>query len=240
MRLVWILITFCFTVASYAAENDVYDFSWLDGDKEVYVLQNRKYRKVDRLYLGIALAKDTSEPFINTYAAKIKAGYFFHESWGLELGGGFGFGSENRWAKGVQEQGTVPFYRKVVNNISAQLLWSPFYSKTNTFNKIIYIDWILGAGLSMVSDENNVRRFSLSPDFSSSTVEELVKESHIGLTWSAAARIYLSRSLSLELGFTGLHYQAETYTQNSTTSDFNGEKILFSKYEVSLGLNVSL
>ena len=35
-----------------AAEGDTYSFSWLDPDKEVFVLQNRKYRKKGRLHLN--------------------------------------------------------------------------------------------------------------------------------------------------------------------------------------------
>ncbi len=35
-----------------ASEKNVYDFSWLDQDKEVYVLQNRKFRKKNKLYVG--------------------------------------------------------------------------------------------------------------------------------------------------------------------------------------------
>ena len=39
------------------------------------------------------------------------------------------------------------------------LLWAPFYSKANFFNKIFYYDFIIGIGYAELDDANNRRAF---------------------------------------------------------------------------------
>lgn len=38
---------------TFSSEKSVYDFEWLDDDKEIYVLQNRKYRKDGKFNLSL-------------------------------------------------------------------------------------------------------------------------------------------------------------------------------------------
>ena len=43
-----LLCIFLISGVVVANEKSVYEFSWLDKDKEIYVLQNRKFRKVGK------------------------------------------------------------------------------------------------------------------------------------------------------------------------------------------------
>ena len=159
MKKLLLVIMCLISTLSMAAEKSLYDFSWLDRDKEVYVLQNRKFRKDGKVYVGATAEYLLNGAFINSYGGAFRAGYFFNEDWGIELIYGKNSGSENDTAKGVREQSTVPFYRKVDTYAGGMLMWSPFYSKINTFNKIFYFDWMFGLGVAQVQTKDNRNLF---------------------------------------------------------------------------------
>ena len=46
------------TTLAQAADDDEYNFSWLDPDKKIYVLQNRKYRKAGRVMFSGMLPRE--------------------------------------------------------------------------------------------------------------------------------------------------------------------------------------
>src|SRR4051812_15514010 len=60
-------------------EEDEYNFSWLDPDKKVYVLQNRKYRKTGRLAISLAGGLNLSNPYRTEYELVPRADYWFSE-----------------------------------------------------------------------------------------------------------------------------------------------------------------
>ena len=78
-------LLFIYSTNIHSSEEDLYAFSWLDQDKEVYVLQNRKFRKDDSFYLSAGGGITTSGAFVNAFTLQTKAGYFFKEDWGLEF-----------------------------------------------------------------------------------------------------------------------------------------------------------
>jgi outer membrane beta-barrel protein len=216
-----------------AGEKSLYNFSWLDPDKEVYVLQNRKFRKDGNFYIGGTGAKTLSGAFIDSYGATLRTGYFFSEDWGLEFVYGKNSGSENDTAKGVKEQGTVPFYRKIDSYMGAMFMWSPFYSKINTFNKIFYFDWMFGLGAASLKTLDNRNKF----DSTASNFDELTSENNIGLLWNTGFRFYINENWSLRLDVTGQNYKAAKTKQaegDSTTSSIDK---IFSNYDLGLGLN---
>lgn len=216
-----------------AAEDSLYNFSWLDKDKEVYVLQNRKFRKDGRLYVGGTGAKTLSGAFIDSYGGTIRGGYFFREDWGLELVYGKSSGSENDTAKGVKEQGTVPFYRKIDTYVGGMLMWSPFYSKINTFNRIFYFDWMFGLGAASIRTLDNRNKFdTTAPNFN-----ELTAETTMGLLWNTGFRFYLNESWSLRLDITGLNYKAAKTKKATGAASTSKSDILFGSYDLGLGLN---
>lgn len=213
------------SAAVSAGEKSLYDFSWLDKDKEIYVLQNRKFRKEGRVYAGASGVKTLSGAFVDSLAGTARLGYFFKEDWGVEVFYSKYSGSENDTAKGVREQGTVPFYRKFDTATGALLWWSPFYAKINTFNQIFYFDWMFGVGATSVSTKDNRNKFLPGkPD-------TLTSETNTAATWSTAMRFYISDHWSLRMDFTGMHYNAERKTSNTS-----GKKQMFSNYDFGLGL----
>lgn len=228
-NIVLILVTLFLTSLAIANEKSLYNFSWLDSDKEIYVLQNRKFRKDGNFYVGGTAGYNLNQPFLDAYGGTVRGGYFFTEDWGIEVLYGKNNSTESDTAKGVKEQGAYPFYRKIDSFMGGMLMWSPFYSKINTFNKIFYFDWMFGAGLGSITTSDNRKLFDsgLGP----SDRKKMTTESNIGALWNTGFRFYLDQHWSLRLDVTGQTYNAKKQKANSTASK------LFTSYDLGLGLN---
>ncbi len=210
-----------------AAEDSVYDFSWLDKDKEVYVLQNRKFRKKNSVYLGSTIGRSVSGAFVDSNEVNFIAGYFFSENFGIELSYTKAEGSLNKTHDSVNAQGATAFYKKIDSATSAMLMWAPFYSKINTFNKIFYYDWLFGAGLASITTLDNRSNFT-----GGSTADDLTEESDTAFTWMTGMRFYFSQSWSTRIDFKAIHANTEMQLDAS-----DSEKRLNSYYNFNVGIN---
>jgi outer membrane beta-barrel protein len=223
-------VSFLFTPVIHASEKDIYEFSWLDPDKEVYVLQNRKFRKVSHLHLNLGGGITTSGAFVDATAIQGRVGFFFTEDFGVEGIYSKNSGKENETALAVRPSpgaaGSKPFRRIVDNYTGAMVLWSPFYSKINTFNKIVYMDWIFGLGYAQVKEHNN--RLEL-PSGASDTTQTY--ESHGGIMWDVGMKFYIDESFSVRTDLTAVHYSAVKAT--STASAY------YANFDATLALGYS-
>lgn len=193
---------------SYAGEESVYSFSWLDPDKEVYVLQNRKFRKKGRFHVNAGFGMTTSGAFVDANNIQGRAGFFPYEEWGIEFVYSKNSGDENTTADSVRNNcgtcsGSVPFRRIVDDYMGGLLLWSPFYMKINTFNQILYVDWIIGLGYGKLQETNNRQEVLTSADF------ELETLTHSGIMWNTALKFYMSSTFSVRADLTSFHYEAD-------------------------------
>ena len=231
MKKVLLLIcAFLTSTVVLANEKSLYEFSWLDKDKEIYVLQNRRYRKVGTAYIGALGVKTISGAFIDSYGGSARAGYFFSEDWGIEGVFGKSSGHTNDTAKGVESSGSTGFYRKIDNYTGAMLMWSPFYSKINTFNQVFYYDWMFGLGVASIKTLDN--RLEL-PTVKSST---LTSSSMMGVLWNAGLRVYINDNWSIRIDFTGLHAKPKSGNVNAASGSISTSN-LFSNYDLGVGLN---
>jgi outer membrane beta-barrel protein len=109
-------------------------------------------------------------------------------------------------------------------------MWSPFYSKINTFNKVFYYDWMFGLGVASVKIMDNRN------EFASTASDSLTSSNGIGAIWNTGLRVYINESWSLRIDVTGLHVKPE----DSDIED-NGNTVttssLFSNYDLGFGLN---
>ena len=227
----WLVVFISIMDQALASEKSVYDFSWLDQDKEIYVLQNRKFRKDGRLYVSASGVKTLNGAFIDSYGASLRAGYFFKEDWGIELLYGKNSGDENDTASGVKSQGTVPFYRKIDSYYGGLVTWAPFYAKVNTFNQIFYYDWTFGAGLASVKTQDNRMKFNSIPSNS------LTTEDNVAGIWNVGFKFYITQNWAARFDFTGFHYQADNSKRQGTGGAVSKSKTLNSTYDMGLGLN---
>lgn len=202
-----------------AAESDTYDFAWLDPDKEVYVLQNRKYRKAGRLHAYLGGGKTLSGAFVDATTIQGRVGYFLKEDWGFEGVYARNSGKENVTAKSVRDNGagigSRPFRRIVDAYMGGMVLWSPFYSKINTFNTIIYYDWIFGVGYGQLQETNNLNEFQQVGFDGSETL------THNGYMWNVGLLIYINQNFSLRTDIQAFHYKAMSPSTNNSAEVWN-------------------
>jgi len=195
-----------------ASEGDTYSFTWLDPDKEVYVLQNRKYRKRNRAHVSIGAGLTASEAFVDSTNFQGRLGYFFREEWGFEAIYAINNGKENSTAESVRnngQTGSVPFRRIVDSYMGGMVLWSPFYSKINTFNKVVYLDWIIGAGIVQLEETNNKLELTTFNNDPTPTTEN-----HTGFIWDIGMKFYLDESFDAKIDLTTIHYKADQPNAN--------------------------
>jgi outer membrane beta-barrel protein len=214
-----IMLPLLTSISVRAGETDTYNFSWLDPDKEVYVLQNRRYRKANRLHVYAGAGKNISAPFVDSTTIQGRIGYYFMEEYGFEGGYGKSSGKENNTAKQVRNEGgsgSVPFRRIVDSYYGGMFLWSPFYSKINTFNTIIYYDWIFGVGIGKVRESNNTDELQIGAGSYPDNVEE-----HSALLWNIGIKVFLGTNLSARVDVTAVHYKATSPTIGSTEKLWN-------------------
>lgn len=232
-KLLGLFLLIITSVSVMASEKSVYEFSWLDKDKEVYVLQNRKFRKVNSVYLGTTFGKSLSGAFVDRYTGSLYGGYFFSENWGIELSYNKASNATNATHDAVKEAGTVAFYRQIDTDMTAHIVWSPFYSKINTFNKIVYYDWLFGAGISSITTLDNRNEFNTA----SLDKDTLTSESGIAYSWFTGFRFFISDNWSTRVDFRGTHSNADRAVSEGST--FKLTKSWFHYYDFRLGINYS-
>ena len=228
-----ILLSSSFSYSLHAGTENTYDFSWLDPDKEIFVLQNRRYRKDDRFNIGLGTGFTTSGAFVDSFNFQLRSSYFFQEELGIELLYASNSGKENDTAEAVRNPGgagSTPFRRIIDSYLAAYISWSPFYAKINTFNKIIYLDWILNVGYAYMSEENNKNEV-LTGSVGNYT---LLEESHHCLSWDVGLKFYLNQNFDIRVDLTALHYQA-----TSALNLVEENKNWYSHYDATISLGYS-
>lgn len=197
MKNVLIIVVLLLSLKSYGTEKDLYDFLWLDPDKSVYVLQNKIHKKKGSFYFDVSGIKDLSADFQKTYGMNVKLGHFFHEEWGVEFQySTFSHKNNSAFDNIKALNGSEPFIRRFEDSFSLLGIWSPFYGKINTFNKIFYFDWMFGLGLSQINSETNINTVQ-NPNIPS----RFDKESHTALTGKTTFRFYMNETWHLDLEY---------------------------------------
>ncbi|MGZ3687730.1 MAG: hypothetical protein ACXVBW_05490, partial [Bdellovibrionota bacterium] len=134
--------------APAANKDDEYNFNWLDPDKKIYVLQNRKYTKALRFMPSIMGGFGFSNPIESSYNLEGRGAFFINEQFGFE---GFYQGTFNTTNALIGQINTAaPSLHPVVRTINGRtgglFMWVPWYSKINIFNAILYFDWYFAGG----------------------------------------------------------------------------------------------
>jgi outer membrane beta-barrel protein len=204
-------------------EGDEYDFSWLDPDKKVYIIQNRKYRKAMRpsVYAGGGL--NLSNSFRTAYLGMVKPGFWINEQFGVEGVLAFHSNSDNATLTALKRQTTVlPYVREIRSYFAANFVWAPFYSKLNIFNYILYMDWMISAGMGSVNSANDRNTVA-------GAGSNFQTQSHIGIFMGTAMNFYMSKNFFVRLDLQGVNYGA-------TGADDRSRR--FQSFDFTTGLGV--
>jgi outer membrane beta-barrel protein len=189
-----------------AGENDLYDFMWLDPDKKVFVLQNKVHVKSKKIITHLGAIKNYSSNFQDSYGFHFDIGYFFNEEWGIEFLYQNYQNSKNDDYKNVRQiSGLEPFVRTFNQQLGINFVWSPFYGKINTFNKIFYFDWKFATGFSSISADSNLESVR-NPE----SENRMKKESLNGVMLKTGISLYFDEKWSLGIDYMNTSYRAKT------------------------------
>lgn len=198
-----------------ANSDDEYNFSWLDPDKKVYVLQNRKYRKTNRFAIFGSGGLNLSNPYRTEYEFVPRVAYWFSEQWGAEIFFSVISNGDNENLRALKAMSNaLPFVRENRSFYGAAVSFTPWYSKLNFFNKILYFDWLFLAGMGQTSTavDQNTR---------ADRVSDFKTENLFTFFYGTGLQFYLTRNFLMRLDLIGMMYNAtgadnksKTYVQN--------------------------
>lgn len=185
-----LVVSFFFSALSRASEKDLYDFLWLDPDKTVYVLQNKEFAKSKTFYADLGYLSGLSSNFQSTNGINLNVGYFFNEEVGVEFVYNYYRNKDNDDMESLRRvNGVVPFMRRLDQSVAMLAIWSPFYGKINTFNKIFYFDFNFGLGPAFVQSNSN------SLTATDRSAEGFSDESQMGALAKIAFRFHINQRM---------------------------------------------
>ena len=187
-----------------AGEESLYDFLWLDPDKKVYVLQNKLFKKEHSAYLDVGYLTNFTSKFQDTSGISLKGGFYIHEEWGLEVFYQQYSNKNNDDFNNIRLVNEAePFIRRMNSSYGAAIIWSPFYGKINTFNKIFYFDWSFGAGFANVTTDSNLKTVRI--DNAPNAYE---KETYKGAILKSKVKFHLRENVHIGIEYMNTYYNA--------------------------------
>jgi len=187
-------------------ESYIKKISWMDQGKKIYVLQNRVHKKKNRFSLDLGLLKGLENDYQNTLGFSFGSQYFWNEKIGLGLSyRGYGHSDNNSYDLLKSLNNVTPFLRREKSLLGIMILWSPFYGKINTFNKITYFDWYFGSGLGILKSESNSDSFKKTGGASVFKNEE-----NTSFLLKGGLKFYLNNSFDLRVEYLQKLFYAPT------------------------------
>ena len=214
-----------------ARAEDDYNFSWLDPEKKIYVLQNRKFTKAGSPHLYLMGGMGIAETYRNAYQYQPRLGFWFNEDFGIEafytgrinsVNGAFG--SLTRSGAGV-----TPMIREINSQMGALLNWAPWYSKINVFNSILYFDWYFSLGGGMMNSD--VGKATKDATWTS--------ENNFAVFLGTGQLFHLSERFMMRLDLLA-HFYSGKVDGGNTFAGSNNAMTIFSNTSVSLGIGLKL
>lgn len=213
MKIIICHLVFLLCASVSAATDDYYNFKWLSTDQNIFVLQQKFFEKKRTFFFNAGLGKNSTSDFQSSSAIHLSSGFFFTETWGIE---GFinSYSNENNETfKKVSTDGlSIPNIRRLTSVKGVNLLYSPFYGKLNTFNKILYMEAILGLGVSSITAENNITSFE---NFDPRNIYE--SESLTGFHYKVQLRVNITKKWLMNLEYYTYYFSAANRSAQSAT-----------------------
>lgn len=229
-KTVFVFVLMTSSGAARAADDgdESYSFNWLDPDKKIYVLQNRRYEKAERFLVSVMGGVGMSNPYRQTWNVDARAAFYFSEALGIEGFFGLTTNSKNATFDALQAATTniLPLVREIQNQYGGLLHWSPWYAKINVFNSVLYFDWYFSGGVGQT-----VARYNENSD--PSVKASYIQENLFTFFLGTGHQYHLNRNFTVRLDFMGSFYQAPIAVSGKETA-------LFSNYNFNVGLGYRL
>lgn len=218
MRGLLLIIALVMTSVASASEKDFYNFLWLDPDKSVYVLQKKIHKKKGRNFFQFGYTKGLSSDFQDTNGYNMNVGRYLTEELGIELHfAQYLNENNNAYESIIRVNNTEPFIRKMQQNIGIMGIWSPFYGKINTFNRIYYFDVSFGAGISYLTAESNLKYSD-----NTSITGKFDKETYTALMFKTDLKLYVNKDFYFQAQLINQSFWAnEPQNRNTKKLKFN-------------------
>ncbi|MBC7396925.1 MAG: outer membrane beta-barrel domain-containing protein [Bdellovibrionales bacterium] len=233
-----LLSVFIDVSSSFAASDDDYNFSWLDPDKKIYVLQNRRYRKAGAPHLYMLGGLSLGDTYRNVYQVQPRLGFWFNEDYGFETFYSARFNSPNNAYKALDQAistGGVtksPYIREVKSQFGVLFNWAPWYAKINVFNSILYFDWYFSVGAGVLSTEVGPKTKD-DPASAASWKSENLFALYLG----TGHLFHLTEKVMIRWDVLGHFYSAGIY---GGLPGAPLDKALFSNFALNLGVGLKL
>ncbi|MGZ3695057.1 MAG: outer membrane beta-barrel domain-containing protein [Bdellovibrionota bacterium] len=184
------------------ADKDEYDFSWLDPEKKIYVVQNRKYTKAQKIEVALNGGIGIGQIYRTRRIVMPRLFYYFNEHFGVSFMAGFVKNAENKDLSNLKLlSSTVPIVRDVDSFYGGSVVWLPFYGKMNMFNQILYVDWHFEAGLGQVTSEIDM---NTSRNGSPLVTTANYTSYHLG----TGMKFFITRNIAARLDYLAVFYKA--------------------------------
>jgi len=179
-RIIFTMFLIVLSSNSFADDKSFYGFKWLDDDETVYVIQNKEYPKSGRVGIDLSYVKSENSAYQNSSGLVAALTYYFNEDYSLDFTYKAYSNSNNRDLDTlVNVRSTKPLFRIVDNSMMVHFSWIPFYGKLNTLDKIIYMDWGIGAGFGKFSTKSNYKTFETTSPPTSLMFEVIFQANNI-------------------------------------------------------------
>jgi outer membrane beta-barrel protein len=137
-----------------AAQDDDYNFSWLDPEKKIYVLQNRRYRKAGTPQFYAMGGFSLGDTYRSVIQAQPRLAWWMNEDMGFEVFYSYRSHSPNNVYEALDKAtnggAQSPYIREVRSQFGVLYNWAPWYAKINVFNSVLYFDWYFSIGGGMI------------------------------------------------------------------------------------------
>lgn len=207
-----------------------YNFSWLDPDKKVSVLQNRKFRKANRVLIGLNFGLADTNAYLKSYAVDPRLAYYFNESWGIEVFYSIFSNKKNATYESLESTGISarPDVIETKNQVGVLLHWVPWYAKINVFNTVLYFDWYFSGGVGTMNADMIPGGASYGSGFTE-TVQKSMTAYYVG----TGHQFHLSDHFDIRLDYRSAFFKAP---QRAVT----GKEMYFNSSTFQIGVGFRL
>ncbi len=209
-------------------ERDEYDFSWLDPEKKIYVVQNRKYTKASRLEISTSYGVGMGETYRTQRTWAVRGIFYLSEHFGVS---GFMLNNNNTENDTLvqikQVANRAPEVRDTNKYYGGSVMWLPFYGKLNMFNQIFYLDWHFEAGIGSANTELDINT-------SVNGAPIIVNDTFSAFHWGSGLKFFITRHWLARLDFLATYYKASNGLTTSSGSIAKEET--YDNYYLTLGV----
>ena len=219
-----------------AADDEDYNFSWLDPEKKIYVLQNRKYRKAGGAHVYLMGGAAMGESYRTVYQVQPRIATWFNEDFGLEAFYSSRFHSNNNTYNGLVQANSgapltsFPLIREIKSQFGLLLNWAPWYAKINVFDAVMYFDWYFSVGAGTMSSE-------VGPKTKEDAPTQWKSENLFAVYLGTGQLFHVSEMFKVRLDFLGHFYSAPTF---GGLAGAPTDKSIFSSFTFNLGIGLKL